>query len=77
MLQKDTKDSSFSFPQYQARLRLPDTLSHSQKMQCVDHIIEVLDLGTCQDTSKFAPPLIYAQFFVQANDHDFSNPSYR
>uniref|UniRef100_A0ABD2XNJ7 ABC transporter domain-containing protein n=1 Tax=Trichogramma kaykai TaxID=54128 RepID=A0ABD2XNJ7_9HYME len=36
--------------EYQARLRLPDTLSHSQKMQCVDHIIEVLDLGACQDT---------------------------
>ena len=39
--------------QYQARLRLPDTLSHSQKMQCVDHIIEVLDLGACQDTSEY------------------------
>ncbi|XP_024881363.1 ABC transporter G family member 21 [Temnothorax curvispinosus] len=36
--------------EYQARLRLPDTLSHSQKMQCVDHIIEVLDLAGCQDT---------------------------
>ncbi|RLU19760.1 hypothetical protein DMN91_008318 [Ooceraea biroi] len=36
--------------EYQARLRLPDTLSHSQKMQCVDHIIEVLDLAACQDT---------------------------
>ncbi|XP_043795477.1 ABC transporter G family member 14 isoform X2 [Apis laboriosa] len=36
--------------EYQARLRLPDTFSHSQKMQCVDHIIEVLDLATCQDT---------------------------
>lgn len=39
--------------QYQARLRLPDTFSHSQKMQCVDHIIEVLDLATCQDTSEY------------------------
>lgn len=39
--------------QYQARLRLPDTFSHSQKMQCVDHIIEVLDLGACQDTSEY------------------------
>lgn len=39
--------------QYQARLRLPDTLSHSQKMQCVDHIIEVLDLAGCQDTSEY------------------------
>ncbi|CAL1684610.1 unnamed protein product [Lasius platythorax] len=36
--------------EYQARLRLPDTLSHSQKMHCVDHIIEVLDLAACQDT---------------------------
>ncbi|KAF4518901.1 hypothetical protein B566_EDAN006739 [Ephemera danica] len=36
--------------EYAARLRLPDTLSHSQKMQYVDHIIDVLDLGTCQDT---------------------------
>ncbi|KYM82473.1 ABC transporter G family member 22 [Atta colombica] len=36
--------------EYQARLRLPDSLSHSQKMQCVDHIIEVLDLTSCQDT---------------------------
>jgi len=39
--------------QYQARLRLPDSLSHSQKMQCVDHIIEVLDLTSCQDTSEY------------------------
>lgn len=36
--------------EYAARLRLPDTLSHAQKMQCVNHIIDVLDLGTCQDT---------------------------
>lgn len=36
--------------EYAARLRLPDSLSHSQKMQYVDHIIDVLDLGACQDT---------------------------
>ncbi|KAK7871226.1 hypothetical protein R5R35_001089 [Gryllus longicercus] len=36
--------------EYAARLRLPDTLSHAQKMQCVDHIIDVLDLTACQDT---------------------------
>lgn len=36
--------------EYAARLRLSDSLSHSQKMQYVDHIIDVLDLGACQDT---------------------------
>ncbi|KAJ9578181.1 hypothetical protein L9F63_005570, partial [Diploptera punctata] len=36
--------------EYAARLRLPDTLSYSQKMQYVDHIIDVLDLSACQDT---------------------------
>lgn len=25
-------------------------MSHSQKMQYVDHIIDVLELGSCQDT---------------------------
>lgn len=38
--------------QYAALLRLPDSLSFSQKMQYVDHIIDVLDLSSCQDTSK-------------------------
>ncbi|KAK6626792.1 hypothetical protein RUM44_009269 [Polyplax serrata] len=36
--------------EYAARLRLPDVFSYSQKMQYVDHIINVLDLGSCQDT---------------------------
>ncbi|XP_068081100.1 uncharacterized protein E23 [Anabrus simplex] len=36
--------------EYAARLRLPDSLSYAQKMQYVDHIIDVLDLGACQDT---------------------------
>ncbi|XP_044759890.1 ABC transporter G family member 14 isoform X1 [Coccinella septempunctata] len=36
--------------EYTARLRLPDTMSHSQKMQYVDHIIDVLELQHCQDT---------------------------
>jgi hypothetical protein len=29
-------------------------------MQCVDHIIEVLDLGACQDTSKYTRMSKYA-----------------
>ncbi|KAL3274030.1 hypothetical protein HHI36_015448 [Cryptolaemus montrouzieri] len=36
--------------EYTARLRLPDTMSHTQKMQYVDHIIDVLELQHCQDT---------------------------
>lgn len=36
--------------EYTARLRLPDTLNYTQKMQYVDHIIDVLELQHCQDT---------------------------
>lgn len=36
--------------EFTARLRLPDTMCHSQKMQYVDHIIDVLELAACQDT---------------------------
>lgn len=36
--------------EFTARLRLPDTMSYSQKMQYVDHIIDVLELTSCQDT---------------------------
>ncbi|XP_060521577.1 uncharacterized protein LOC132699102 isoform X2 [Cylas formicarius] len=36
--------------EYTARLRLPDVMPHSQKMQYVDHIIDVLELNNCQDT---------------------------
>nr|CAD7200291.1 unnamed protein product [Timema douglasi] len=35
---------------YAARLRLPDTMTYMQKMQYVDHIIDVMDLTNCQDT---------------------------
>lgn len=55
--------------QYQARLRLPDTFSHSQKMQCVDHIIEVLDLSGCQDTSKWNHRRLRSSIF-----NPFPNP---
>ncbi|XP_065216913.1 uncharacterized protein E23 isoform X2 [Planococcus citri] len=36
--------------QYAALLRLPDSLTYQQKMQYVDHIIDVLDLVSCQHT---------------------------
>lgn len=36
--------------EYTARLRLSDKMPHAQKMQYVDHIIDVLDLAACQDT---------------------------
>nr|BBC77942.1 ABC transporter [Thermobia domestica] len=35
---------------YTALLRLPDSLSYADKIQHVDHIIDVLDLRRCQDT---------------------------
>lgn len=41
-----------NFLQYSALLRLPDSLTYQQKLQYVDHIIDVLDLVDCQDTSK-------------------------
>lgn len=31
-------------------LRLPDKLPKSEKMRCVDHILEILDLTPCQHT---------------------------
>lgn len=31
-------------------LRLPDKLPRSEKMRCVDHILEILDLTPCQHT---------------------------
>ncbi|XP_063242998.1 uncharacterized protein LOC134542563 isoform X2 [Bacillus rossius redtenbacheri] len=36
--------------EYAARLRLPDSMPYAQKMQYVDHIVDVLDLGSCQYT---------------------------
>ncbi|XP_049948266.1 uncharacterized protein LOC126456563 [Schistocerca serialis cubense] len=36
--------------EFTARLRLPDSLTDAQKMLYVDHILEVLDLTSCQDT---------------------------
>lgn len=38
--------------QYTALLRLPESMSYNDKMQHVNHIIEILDLQRCQDTSK-------------------------
>lgn len=35
---------------YTAMLRLPDAMSYSDKIQHVNHIIEILDLQRCQDT---------------------------
>lgn len=45
--------------QYTALLRLPEAMSYNDKMQHVNHIIEILDLQRCQDTSKsrFCPYL--------------------
>lgn len=38
--------------QYTALLRLPEAMPYSVKLQHVNHIIEILDLQRCQDTSK-------------------------
>uniref|UniRef100_T1KQ16 ABC transporter domain-containing protein n=2 Tax=Tetranychus urticae TaxID=32264 RepID=T1KQ16_TETUR len=35
---------------YNAILRLPESMSYSQKMKQVDNIIDILDLGQCMDT---------------------------
>ena len=34
-------------------LRLPESMSSSEKIQHVNHIIEILDLQRCQDTSEY------------------------
>lgn len=36
--------------EYTAMLRLPEKLPRSEKMRCVDHILDVLDLTPCQHT---------------------------
>lgn len=36
--------------EYTAMLRLPEKLPRSEKMRCVDHILDVLDLTSCQHT---------------------------
>lgn len=36
--------------EYTAMLRLPDKLSRGEKLRCVDHILEVLELTSCQHT---------------------------
>lgn len=36
--------------EYTARLRLPDKLPRAEKMRCVDHILEVLELTPVQHT---------------------------
>jgi ABC-type multidrug transport system ATPase subunit len=36
--------------EYTAMLRLPERLPKSEKMRCVDHILEVLELTSCQHT---------------------------
>ena len=35
---------------YTAMLRLPEKLPKSEKMRCVDHILEILELTHCQHT---------------------------
>lgn len=36
--------------EYTAMLRLPEKLPRAEKMRCVDHILDVLDLTACQHT---------------------------
>ena len=51
------------FLQYTALLRLPDSMSYSDKIQHVNHIIEILDLQRCQDTSESSFFLRNLDFF--------------